>query len=94
MAKKKRDRCLTELTFFERREWIKKESPFVSDIIRKFPSLKLRKVVWVQLALLCIDIPLFRTVPKRVQEKDVSIISMMESWIVAVGEVEQDDNKV
>ena len=51
MSKQKKDRNiatiqrLTTETFSGRREWILKEAPAVFDIIQKFPSLKVRKVV-------------------------------------------------
>ena len=51
MTKRKKDRNiatiqrLTTETFSARREWILKEAPTVFDIVQKFPSLKVRKVV-------------------------------------------------
>ena len=51
MRKRKRDRKiavvqqLTSDTFQGRRDWLKKYQPLTSDILSKFPSLKLRKVV-------------------------------------------------
>ncbi len=51
MGKRKRDRNvaiiqqLTSETFDGRREWLQKMQPLASDVLSKFPSLKLRKVV-------------------------------------------------
>ena len=51
MRKRKKDRrvatveTLMEETFSERRSWIQTSQPVVSDILEKFPSLKVRKVV-------------------------------------------------
>ena len=64
MKKRKRDRnvaliqSLTLDTFVGRRDWIQKEQPHVSDVIAKFPSLKMRKVVSVAVIVLwfkCVD---------------------------------------
>lgn len=64
-SKRKKDRSITtmiELTmskYKKRREWIMSDTPSVSDILQKFPSLKHRKVVssstinYVIFALLC-----------------------------------------
>ena len=57
MKKRKRDRniatiqTLTTETFSGRRAWIKEEQPPVSDVLLKFPSLKMRKVVRFALIL-------------------------------------------
>ncbi len=51
MKKRKKDRnianiqSLTNDTFLERRSWMAEEQPLVSDVLTKFPSLTLRKVV-------------------------------------------------
>ena len=51
MGKRSRDRNiaiiqqLTSETFDGRRDWLKKNQPLASDVLLKFPSLKLRKVV-------------------------------------------------
>ena len=49
--KRKRDRCMTTIqtitvkTFSTRRNWIRKSQPPVYQVIEKYPSLTIRKVV-------------------------------------------------
>ena len=53
MGKRKKDRSIATIqsvmedTFTERRGWIQDVQPVVSEVLDKFPSLKLRKVVSV-----------------------------------------------
>ena len=60
MLKRKRERnvaiiqSLTSETFQGRRDWIRKQQPLVSDILTKFLSLKMRKVVGDHHTKICV----------------------------------------